>query len=118
MKKTFAWTACLATLAIAIAGFTLSGCEKAKNTRGLIIIPGFADLTSGFTNFTQNFRVDPENLSDLSLPLVWRVGNPALGVISSSGGFSAAYARTGQHGDNSIFVEDQYGAQGTATVRQ
>ena len=105
-------------VAVIIQSFIVPGCEEAKGLRGLSIIPNFADLTSGFTNFTQTFVVDPADLHDLSLPLEWRVANPQLGSITSQGGSSAAYTRSGLTGDNSIFVVDQFGAEGSASIRQ
>jgi len=55
---------------------------------------------------------------DLSLPLVWSVSDPALGQITHSSGYSAAYARTAINGVNNITVRDQYGLDGVATVNQ
>jgi hypothetical protein len=98
----------------------LMGCEGAADTVGLGIEPSFVDLTSSSntaTTGTQTFSVTT-GLRELSLPLTWRVSNPTLGSISSSGGTMASYLRTTANGDNSIVVEDQYGARGVATVRQ
>jgi hypothetical protein len=103
---------------VIIQALIVPGCEEAKGLRGLGIIPNFADLTSGFTNFTQTFVVDQADLDALSLPLEWRVANPQLGNITSQGGSSASYTRTGLTGDNSIFVTDQLGAEGSAAIRQ
>lgn len=120
------------TVIYCLAGFAgmvlLSGCEEATNTRGLTIDPSFVDLSivstnyipgnSNITYYSQTFTVKEESLGDLSLPLEWRVSNPGLGYIASSGGRSASYVRTTGRGDNAIIVEDQYGAEGVATVRQ
>jgi hypothetical protein len=119
MKKFGIAAAILVAMGLAVAGSAfLTGCEEAKGTHGLVVEPSFVDLTSGFTNFTQTFTVTEESLRELSLPLAWRVSNTDLGNITSSGGRSASYTRNNAHGDNSVFVEDQYGAQGTASVRQ
>ena len=104
------------------AAFMLSGCEEATGTRSLTVDPEFVDLTGNSTassnTLTQTFSVTEDSLQDLSLPLVWRVSNPGLGSIAHSGGRSASYVRTTVSGDNSIFVVDQFGAEGIATVRQ
>jgi hypothetical protein len=106
------------TVAVIVQAVVIPGCEEAKGLRALGIIPKFADLTSGFTNFTQTFEVNEEDLAGLSLPLEWTVANPQLGGITSSGGRTASYTRTGLPGDNSIFVRDQLGAEGSASIRQ
>ncbi|MDA0578653.1 MAG: hypothetical protein O3B24_11205 [Verrucomicrobia bacterium] len=119
MKKSLFVVASVAMASVVVLGSVLlSGCEEGKGTHALDVSPSFADLTSGFTNFTQTFTVSEESLRDLSLPLVWRVSNPALGNITISGGRTAAYTRSNAHGDNGIFVEDQFGAEGAATIRQ
>ncbi len=112
------------SLALVATGVLTSGCEEATGTRSLTVDPEFADLTGSSTSsttnntFSQTFTVSEDSLQDLSLPLEWRVSNTALGRIASSGGRSASYVRTGGSGDNSIFVVDQFGAEGIATVRQ
>jgi hypothetical protein len=104
------------------AAFMLSGCEEATGTRSLTVDPAFVDLTGSSTTssntLNQTFSVTEDSLQDLSLPLEWRVSNPGLGSIASSGGRSASYVRSSASGDNSIFVVDQFGAEGIATVRQ
>jgi len=110
--------ALLVIAVVVVNAVFIPGCEEAEGLRGLVINPSFADLTSGFTNFTQTFTVDEDSLRELSLPLEWSVANPQLGTITSSGGNSAAYSRTSLPGDNSIFVVDQFGAQGSASIRQ
>lgn len=102
------------------------GCEDASDTVALTIEPSYADLTTttdtnGTTTTTgtgtQTFTATG-GLRDLSLPLTWTVSDSSLGSIASSGGTTASYVRTDRSGDNSIQVEDQYGARGVATVRQ
>lgn len=67
---------------------------------------------------------DPEigtssNLSSqIALPLVWRVSNPALGGIAASGGYSAVYESSGVEGQNYVYVEDQFDRQGVAVIVQ
>ncbi|MCE9613185.1 MAG: hypothetical protein K8T26_02860 [Lentisphaerae bacterium] len=118
--NTKSFLAASAGLVLLVLGGALlnSGCEEGSGTQGLTVEPAFADLTSGFTNFTQTFTVSKDDLRELSLPLTWRVSDPSLGSIQAAGGYSASYTRTKKHGDNGIFVEDQYGAEGAATVRQ
>jgi len=57
-------------------------------------------------------------LGTLSMPLTWAVSNPLLGGITTSSGNQAVYTRTRRTGINTITVQDQYGAQGIATVTQ
>lgn len=119
MKTIWVLMATVGLVALAMGGALLNaGCEEGTGTKGLTVEPAFADLTSGFTNFTQTFTVSQEDLRELSLPLEWRVSDPSLGSIQAAGGFSASYVRTNKRGDNAIFVKDQYGAEGAATVRQ
>ena len=105
--------------AFGIGGAFFVGCEKATGTRWLTVSPSTVDLTSGVTNSaTLTFTVTA-GLGDLSLPLVWSVSDPTLGVIGSSGGLSASYVGyLTAPGYNAIHVKDQYGAEGVATVRQ
>lgn len=100
----------------AVVGFFCGGCES-DGTVSLTVEPGYIDLTEGTTGETQTFTVTG-GLRSLSMPLEWSVSKPELGRIATSGGTSASYIRTGGHGDNSIFVKDQYGAEGVATVTQ
>lgn len=96
------------------------GCEDADDTVALTVEPNYVDLTSTTSSAstgTQTFTVT-DGLRDLSLPLVWSVSDPSMGTIADSGGTTASYVRSNRTGDNSILVEDQYGARGVATVRQ
>jgi hypothetical protein len=111
----------LAMLAVGVCvGLVQSGCESTSDTVGLTIEPSFVDLTSTTntaTTGTQTFSVTG-GLRELSLPLVWTVSDPSLGSIADSGGTTASYIRYNSSGDNSIQVEDQYGARAVATIRQ
>lgn len=104
---------------LAIVSFLPCGCETDGDTVALVVTPSYVDLTTSGTNQTQTqtFTVT-DGLRELSLPLEWRVSNPALGSIAEAGGTTASYITTGLPGDNSIIVEDQYGAEGVATIRQ
>lgn len=115
----FSGFAALMSAAVLTFGFLIAGCETGGDTVALSVEPPFVDLTGVNSNtvLTQTFTVTG-GLRELSLPLEWSVSNPNLGTIASSGGSSASYVRTGSHGDNSIMVVDQYGAEGVATVRQ
>ena len=116
IKKISVVGVAMVMVTVALA-FVLSGCED-KGTVGLTVSPSFADISAGSSNVWQTFTVT-DGLRDLSLPLTWEVSNPDLGSIAGTGGDSASYARNpGVHGDNSIIVHDQYGAEGVATVRQ
>jgi hypothetical protein len=116
MKKFFFASTVALSVVIGAALF-LVGCDD-KGTVALTVEPAFVDLSSSSSNVIQTFTVT-EGLRDLSLPLAWEVSNPELGTIAGAGGDSASYVRTsGAHGDNSITVRDQYGAEGVATVRQ
>ncbi|MDA1045008.1 MAG: hypothetical protein O3C57_07275 [Verrucomicrobia bacterium] len=112
----------LLTVALTATGL-MTGCEEADGITALVVEPDFADLTATTSTGSntlngQTFTVTEASLQGLSLPLKWRVSNPALGNIAQSGGRSASYVRTLAHGDNSILVTDQFGAEGIATVRQ
>jgi hypothetical protein len=132
MKKQVCRVLLLLGVFVSLAGVLINtGCEEAEGTHSLTVEPSFMDLTvssgnstttNGVTTngvYTLTFTVTEDSLRDLSLPLEWTVSEPLLGSIRYVGGNSAAYLpNKNQHGDNAIFVEDQYGARGTATVRQ
>gem|GEM_PF-1113416 len=107
--------------AAAAAGFLfLTGCEEGQGTAALTVTPSYVDLTAtsaASNNAVQTFTVTG-GLRQLSLPLEWRVSDSALGTIGAVGGDSASYVRKAASGDNSIWVQDQYGAEGVATVHQ
>ena len=106
----------------------LCGCETGDGTAALTVAPSQVSL-SGLTN-TVTFSVGGTTgasnttvttsggLRDLSLPLEWRVTNPALGTILESSGRIAVYARYAENGINTVIVKDQYDAEGFATIHQ
>ncbi|MBM4144585.1 MAG: hypothetical protein FJ225_13505 [Lentisphaerae bacterium] len=113
--KSFASVLVVAFLA-AVALFLVSACETGKGTRALTVEPLEANLL-GETNNLVTFTV-VEGLRELSLPLRWDVANTDLGHIIHQAGNRATYERRTPHGINSVYVEDQYGASGLASVRQ
>ena len=118
MKKLILIPLLLCVFAGSALILVFSGCEESsKGTVALTVTPSYVDLSAASSNETQTFTVT-HGLRDLSLPLAWHVSNPGLGTIGGSGGDSASYVSTGASGDNSVIVEDQYGAEGVATVRQ
>ena len=94
----------------------ISACEDAKGTRPLGITPVYTIL-EGVTNAVA-LTVNSNDLRELSLPLEWWEENPALGRVTQSGGVSALYSATGAKGINVVWVRDQYGAEGSATIEQ
>ena len=124
MKKTHSqsrWI-CLAT-ALAVA-LLAGGCEDADTQMAITLTPDEVELTeTGSVLFTAELaNVDPETTDDrdeeLLLPLEWRVQNPGLGGIQSSGGNSAVYESNGRRGQNVVHVRDQGGREGVAAVNQ
>jgi len=94
----------------------VTGCEDAADTHPLAVSPSRVTM-AGDTNSVV-FSVSSNSLRTLSLPLEWRVTNPALGFIQSAGGVSAAYTRTADDGVNTVIAKDQYDSEGLATVVQ
>ena len=113
---------CLAT-ALAVA-LLAGGCEDAETHMAITLTPDEVELTeTGSVLFTAELaNVDPEATDDraeeLLQPLVWRVQNPGLGAIQSSGGNSAVYQSNGLHVQNVVHVRDQGGREGVAVVNQ
>ena len=113
---------CLAT-ALAVA-LLAGGCEDAETHMAISLTPDEVEMTdAGSVLFTAELAdADPEATDDrteeLLLPLVWRVQNPELGGIQSSGGNSAVYAGNGRRGQNVVHVRDQGGREGVAAVNQ
>ncbi len=97
-----------------LAGWLLTGCEQTDDVSGVTITP--SDVTMTSSNSVQQFTAIPSG--PLGLPLEWRVENPSLGVILESAGSNAVYGSSGVPGNQVIICEDQYGAEGFATVRQ
>jgi len=117
MKKIVCGSLSVVLVLAAVAGlFLSSACETGKGTHSLTVEPRQADLLGG-TNNIVTFTVT-EGMRELSLPLKWDVSNIHLGSIIHQAGDSATYERTELHGINSVFVEDQYGSRGLASVRQ
>lgn len=97
-----------------LAGWLLTGCEQTDDVANVTITP--SDVTMTSSNSIQQFTATPSGPN--GLPLEWRVQDPNLGVIISSSGSNAVYGSTGVAGNQVITCEDQYGAEGYATVRQ
>jgi hypothetical protein len=97
-----------------LAGWLLTGCEQTSDVNGVTISP--SDVTMTSSNSVQQFTANSSG--SLGLPLVWSVQDPSLGVIVSSAGSNAVYGSTGVAGNQVITCEDQYGAEGFATVHQ
>jgi hypothetical protein len=114
--RAFAGVAAVVLGATAVCLVLSVGCETGTGLHALVVEPQEANLLGG-TNNTVTFMV-VEGLRGLSLPLKWDVSNTDLGSIVHQGGYGATYEAAGIHGVNSVFVEDQYGAQGLASVRQ
>ncbi|MCK5850099.1 MAG: hypothetical protein KAH23_04225 [Kiritimatiellae bacterium] len=91
------------------------GCDSSDNTNSLTIDPEEVELASD--GETQVFEVlyDGETVSDLALPIEWKVSDPSIGVIASHSGYKAIYQRRAA-GVNIVYAEDQYGSEGYATV--
>jgi len=93
-----------------------TGCEPAEGLDGLTVEPSEATLTPGSN--TVIFTAVLHATNELSLPLEWRVSDPSLGSIVSQSGYTAVYQSTGRNGNNVVTARDQYGNEGSATVRQ
>ena len=111
-----------------MAGMVICGCEGGDDdTTALIIEPTVYDFTtstdtngSNTASQTAVFTVSETNggLRAYPLHLTWSVSDSTLGGISSSSGYTAVYTNSSLSGVNVIMVRDQYGAEGSATVRQ
>lgn len=122
MKRSILFSVVFAVAACFIAG-VFSGCETGGDTTGLTVTPSAYNTTNKseavtFTVGTDTNTTTESGLRDLSLPLEWRVSNPALGTITAQSGYSCTYVRNRANGIQTIMVEDQYGAEGHATVDQ
>jgi hypothetical protein len=120
--KTIAYVAAAAAFLAGAAALLLfpTGCETGSGLHALTVEPAEANLldnSGSNVNNTVTFMVT-EGLRGLSLPLKWDVSTPELGEIIHEAGNGATYQRTSLHGINSVYVEDQYGASGLASVRQ
>ena len=122
MRKTLVFSLGVAAALGLLAGF-FSGCETGGGTRGLSVSPSSVNSSNRseaitFTVGGDTNTTTESGLRELSLPLTWRITNPMLGSIAASGGYSCTYVRNSTRGVQTIMVEDQYGAQGSATVDQ
>jgi len=102
--------------AVAAVMIFVCACEDAKGTTSLGVTPVYTIL-EGVTNAVV-LTVSSNDLRELSLPLEWWEENPYLGRVTQSGGVSALYSATGSKGINVVWVRDQYGAEGSATIEQ
>jgi len=117
MKKaalSFVFVSAAMCVAAVLCGFFLAGCEDGAGTSGLTVSPSSVTL-SGTSN-TVTFTVTSNSLRELSFPLVWTVQNSAMGRILESAGSTAVYFSHGVGGVNIVTAQDQYGAEGLATV--
>jgi hypothetical protein len=80
-------------------------------------ISGVASVTC-VASLTTPLSNSSNAISTLFLPLEWSVGNPSLGNIASSEGYSAVYVSTTNAGGNTISVKDQRGDSGTIGITQ
>jgi hypothetical protein len=122
MKK-LSLPCCVLLAALSAVVWGLVGCETGDGTAALTVTPTEVFLvgatntvrltvgSAGGTNTTAGLR-------SRSLPLEWRVTNPALGQILESSGFVAIYVRSPQNGINTVTVKDQYDAEGFAVIHQ
>lgn len=122
MKKSLALSAGAAIIACCLAGF-FSGCETTGDADALTVSPSSVNSSNRseavtFTVSAGTNTTAESGLKSLSLPLIWSVSNPLIGVITASSGYSASYVRNSKKGVQTIYVEDQYGAKGHATVDQ
>lgn len=115
--------------------WTAGGCENAETDTALAVDPPSSVVRGeGATVFLTAFDPDQSvyvKSSDdssvvetnamgaqIMLPLAWRVTNPDLGGILSSGGYSAVYESRGVIGQNVVIVEDRFGREGVAVINQ
>lgn len=111
-------------LGLVMAIFGLCACEETERGTAIVVTPSSSTLyipngTVVLTAAPADDRVVATNQVDaLYLPLKWRVSNPALGGVTSKGGYTAVYVSTGRVGQNSVIVEDQAGSEGVAVINQ
>ena len=112
----------MVALVCGIAGL-FCGCESTSDGHALTVSPSSVSTSNRYEIIT--FEVaegtnttSESGLRDLSLPLEWWVSNPNLGSISGSSGTTASYILSSGSGTQTIYVKDQYGAEGHATVSQ
>ncbi len=113
---------------VAIGSFI--GCETIEGGEALSVSPSVVTLgesngvrsvtftVGGTSTDTNGLTTIIGGVGELSVPLTWSVSQPTLGHITTTAGNQAVYISSGGKGVNVISVEDQYGAQGLATVTQ
>lgn len=112
----------LAVVLAAVVG--LCACDETEQGTAVVVTPSSSTLyvpnaTVVLTAAPAEDGVVESNRVDaLYLPLRWRVSDPAMGGISSQGGYTAVYVSTGRVGQNSVVVEDQAGSEGVAVINQ
>jgi len=107
---------------IAAIGFTV-GCEKVRQDKDITITLSSDTISStGAVTCVASLSVPLANTSNtvntLFLPLEWWVGDPSLGTIAASAGYSAVYVSSTNAGANTISVRDQRGNSGTIGITQ
>ena len=127
MKKII-MASCVVILAIVAVG-SFVGCETVEGGAALLVTPAAVTFTGSNSAETVTFTVGGlatdtngtvglVGAGELSVPLTWTVSHPSLGNITTTAGNQAVYVSSGGEGVNVVTVEDQYGAQGLATVTQ
>jgi hypothetical protein len=108
-------------VAMVVGLCALSGCDEGTG-RALTVTPETVRLAGATTNAaptnTVMLAVETNSLRSLSLPITWKVTNPALGSVVANDGATAQYSRTPARGINVVTASDQYGAEGFCTVNQ
>ena len=96
-----------------------TGCERTATDRALRVSPSNARVQSSeAVTFEVTLPEGTDGAREILYPLEWRVSNPELGTIRSSGGNTAVYVAGRQSGSNAIVVRDQAGAEGVASIVQ
>lgn len=128
MKKIVMIACCMMLGIISLISFI--GCETIEGGKALTISPASVvfggsnsvktvTFTAGGTSTDTNGQtIVTGGAGELSVPFTWAVSHPSLGHITTTAGNQAVYVSSGGRGVNVITVEDQYGAQGVATVTQ
>jgi len=107
---------------LVLATWFLAGCDEGDGTASLRVSPA-STILSGSSNtvilaVVGSVTNESSGLRALSLPIEWRVTNPALGQILESSGTIAVYVRSPENGINTVVARDQYEAEGFATIHQ
>lgn len=115
-------TGCGLALAL-LAAWSLCACERTEQGNAITVTPAVTTLdgpsATVLTAAPADDNVASSNQVDaLFLPLTWWVSDPELGNVTAVGGYTAVYSSTSKVGQNTIFVEDQSGAEGNAAIIQ